>query len=751
MSTGATTKNVAVTGNVLVPEPTITSTVSFANITTTSMDVNFTGGNGEGRIVVMKQNSTVTGTPVDAINYTANNVFGSGNTIASGEYVVYNGTGSTVNVTGLTLNRTYYVAVFEYSDGGLAAARNYYANPGTGNAGTLALNQGLELSSVNTLYKIDFDNTVPRVNNGAFAGVNINTTAASGELNSNAWSIQQSFSGSAVFGSNINSGGGVSSVPVTTGTFYAFETSPGNRAFGVQPVNGTFMDPGMITLRIQNNTGDTIKKLAISYKYYVLNNSNSGFYSEFGYSTNNVTYATSVIQDTTIETADASPVWRIYLMSKIITGLSIPTGDNFYFRWVGLFYLSGGENDEVAWDDISVVANPTTVFPRIAGSVEEMYVAGPVQLSGNTTVTGNVTLAGQNIELGDYDLTVAGNANSVSSGYLQTNGTGSVTLNNVTTARLVPLGVTTYNPLTISNGSGLNWTARLSNGIGNVLPPNNTDRAVLRTWTITPSTNPPPSGANLTFGYNDGDPTQLGISYNNAENVQVWHYNGIKWSAASIAITPTGTPGNSRSVTLSNWSQYSSFAIANLSGPLPVVFGLVKAKQTTGGVKISWENLTEENISFYRIEHSADGRTFTAIGQVLPALNNSSKAVYDWLDVSPYSKDNFYRIAAVEIDGKNVYSMIARIKPGNSSPGILIYPNPVHGSQSYLQLSDIPKGSYELSILTIGGQQVYKNSLSHDGGSVSMPLEVAAVLKPGFYIMRLRDRNISLQTNFIYR
>ena len=64
-------------------------------------------------IVVAKQNTNVTYNPTgDALGLTANSIFGSGDTVASGEYVVYKGTGTTLTITGLTNDTTYYAKIF---------------------------------------------------------------------------------------------------------------------------------------------------------------------------------------------------------------------------------------------------------------------------------------------------------------------------------------------------------------------------------------------------------------------------------------------------------------------------------------------------------------------------------------------------------------------------------------------------------------------------------------------------------------
>jgi hypothetical protein len=75
--------------------------------------------------------------PAQGITYTANSAFGTAGTLlgGAGEYVVYNGTGTSVTVTNLAANNlTYYVAAYEYSAGPVyntaSPATNAFPGPG---------------------------------------------------------------------------------------------------------------------------------------------------------------------------------------------------------------------------------------------------------------------------------------------------------------------------------------------------------------------------------------------------------------------------------------------------------------------------------------------------------------------------------------------------------------------------------------------------------------------------------------------
>lgn len=83
-----------------------------------SLQLQWTNGNGAGRLVVMKKGSPVTFRPQNADEYTANAVFGTGTNLGDGQYVVFNGTGNTVQLTNLLPSTTYYYAIYEYNGTG---------------------------------------------------------------------------------------------------------------------------------------------------------------------------------------------------------------------------------------------------------------------------------------------------------------------------------------------------------------------------------------------------------------------------------------------------------------------------------------------------------------------------------------------------------------------------------------------------------------------------------------------------------
>lgn len=122
------------TGNpavqITVGTPTIqASAVSFSNVAPTTLTVSWTTGNGSNRAVFLYLGSSGTAAPVNNTTYSANTNFGNGTQIGvSGWYCVYNGTGASVAITGLTASTTYRAMVCEYNGSASAEVYNTTSN-----------------------------------------------------------------------------------------------------------------------------------------------------------------------------------------------------------------------------------------------------------------------------------------------------------------------------------------------------------------------------------------------------------------------------------------------------------------------------------------------------------------------------------------------------------------------------------------------------------------------------------------------
>ncbi len=84
------------------------------DINDNDLTVNWTRGNGTAVLVVAKQGGAVDQNPVSGNTYSADAEFAMGDDLGSGNYVIYNGTGTSVVTTLLDAATNYHFEVFEY-------------------------------------------------------------------------------------------------------------------------------------------------------------------------------------------------------------------------------------------------------------------------------------------------------------------------------------------------------------------------------------------------------------------------------------------------------------------------------------------------------------------------------------------------------------------------------------------------------------------------------------------------------------
>lgn len=159
-----------------VPTPiTQASAISFSNVLTTSMTVGWTNGNGRRRAVFMREASAGTITnPTDGTLYTASSNWSSkGSQLgSSGYYCIYDGTGTSVNLTNLLASTTYYIQVFEYNSDATptAVTATYLTTAVTNNQITASANSITTSTITPTSYCAGATVSVPYTSIGSFTG-----------------------------------------------------------------------------------------------------------------------------------------------------------------------------------------------------------------------------------------------------------------------------------------------------------------------------------------------------------------------------------------------------------------------------------------------------------------------------------------------------------------------------------------------------------------------------------------------------
>ena len=99
----------------VVTPTTPASAVNLTAIANTTTTVNWTNGNGQGRLVVARLTTTPAVAPTNNTMYNENTTFGSGDITGTGNFIVYRSNTSSVVVNGLALLTDYTYDVYEYN------------------------------------------------------------------------------------------------------------------------------------------------------------------------------------------------------------------------------------------------------------------------------------------------------------------------------------------------------------------------------------------------------------------------------------------------------------------------------------------------------------------------------------------------------------------------------------------------------------------------------------------------------------
>lgn len=204
-------------------------------------------------------------------------------------------------------------------------------------------------------------------------------------------------------------------------------------------------------------------------------------------------------------------------------------------------------------------------------------------------------------------------------------------------------------------------------------------------------------------------------------------------SLSATTVIPFTVTGNAAS------SAADRFMVVFSSGStLPVSLTSVAAYQKLQGVQVEWKAETEKNIDRYEVEKSLNSQQFTKSASVA-AKNNGTTTTYDWFDANANSGNNFYRIKSISKSGEVKYSQVVRVNLSKDGNVITIYPNPLKGNTLTLYLN-LDKGQYIITLTNKTGQQVYKQTIDHPGGSATQTLQLATKLATGVYQLQVSNR-----------
>jgi hypothetical protein len=695
--------------NVTTPaQPTVpASNMNFILIEGNSLRVQWTSGNGTRRIVVARAGSAVTAIPANGTGYNANAVFGSGDAILPGEFVVYDNTSNFVDITGLQPATTYHFRIYEYNGSGASAAylTSLFAS---GSQATLSA----PVTQASTVNFTNISGSTVRVNwtsgsgNGRIVVARQGSAVNADPVNGTA------YTGNTIFGNGTQIGtgnfvvyraaGAATFVTVTNllpGTIYHFSVyeyngsngpvflvpgATGNVVTAAQPtVASTNMNFNFIegnSLRVNWTNGNGARRIVIARAGNVVT----------AIPVNGIDYNASAVFGS--GDAPLAGQFVVYDNSSNFVDVSnlLP---NTVYHFAVFEYDGTGAGTAYLTSSFLIGSQSTSTTPTTqASNVSFSSVAGTSVTVGwtNGNGTGRIVLArqgsavnadpvnlqsyspnssfgsGTQIGVGNF-VVFSSNGSSVN----VTNLIGGTTYHfavyeyNGSSGRVYAVPGATGNTTTLgppqiqataaSAGTitattmQLNWT----NGSGN-------RRLVLMKQGTAVDANPVDNGtynANSAFGSG----TQLGTGnytvFNGTTNT-VLVTNLLPNTTYHFAVFEFNAFGANSQFLLTNPARGN----ATTQAVLPVTFIDFNARNDKNKILLEWSTAQEFNSSHFEIEKSSNGINFMVTGRLNAAGNSNDMRRYVFADDNPYEGTSYYRLKQVDFDSRFMYSRIVSVK-----------------------------------------------------------------------------------------
>ena len=170
------------------------------------------------------------------------------------------------------------------------------------------------------------------------------------------------------------------------------------------------------------------------------------------------------------------------------------------------------------------------------------------------------------------------------------------------------------------------------------------------------------------------------------------------------------------------------------------------AKKQDKAILLNWTTTNEVNVDRFEVERSPNGREFERMQNVKCKMQNEN--TYDFIDHSPLTFHNYYRLKIVDKDGSFSYSKIVEVTLSivHSPLSIALYPNPAKDKLQVLVESD-KKVTLQMQVIGHDGKVVLSRSLQVAIGSSLQTINIAA-LPAGSYFLRVETgRDLSLQAD----
>lgn len=289
---------------------------------------------------------------------------------------------------------------------------------------------------------------------------------------------------------------------------------------------------------------------------------------------------------------------------------------------------------------------------------------------------------------------------------------------------------------------------------------------VQRHYDITPVTNAANATATITLYFTQGEfdaynlarglnpalPAEPTDAANNKINLRVTQFHGTGTYPGNYTgpanpdlINPDDNnivwnAGLSRWEVTFNVNGFSGFYIFTslINTPLPVDLLSFNGRNNGNANLLEWSTSSEQNSSYFELERSIDGTSYTKAGRVTAAGNSNVTKQYSFSDdiSSVDAKIFYYRLKQVDISGLAKYSTVVKLKLNTKGFNVEASPNPF-ADQMRVQIEATQKENVVIILTNLDGKRILVKNSSLNKGSNVIVLDKLDYLPGAVYLLHV--------------
>jgi hypothetical protein len=182
-------------------------------------------------------------------------------------------------------------------------------------------------------------------------------------------------------------------------------------------------------------------------------------------------------------------------------------------------------------------------------------------------------------------------------------------------------------------------------------------------------------------------------------------------------------------------------------GVLPITLSMWNGVYKNSKTYLSWQSDEGINFSHFVIEHSTDGIHFSSLGQVAATASTPTRQ-YAFVDVSPASGVNYYRLKMVDNDGKYNYSGMLTIRTDVKGFRVSATPNPFK-DHVVITIESTTDEMVQLRMFNSDGKLVWRKTSFVSAGTNAQYFNELQALPKGIYFIKLNKQHTVAELKLI--